>query len=308
MQLGQAVNQYLIQEQLPLEAGFLRYQDYLIHGDKHDVLERHLAQHLPGLLKAKQSVRMLDIGVGTGMLTRFMVQLLDQSGIKVEIVALEPSRRAGKCFKETMGNLIKRVDLQLRPFTIGADLDPIPYDLVLASHVCYYFEDKEAFVEQVMNSIRDGGFAIFVATSISIMQNPLYQTILQRLREKEELPRTFASDGSMSFVEEIENVLFDKNVMFEREVLPSHITFSVEEIAQEMRNLKSDGQELGPVLKAISFLWRYPPSALLSEQKNWQQIFMDHINRTEPLTLLYEDIAIYAFKGSFLNPLNRKGV
>lgn len=288
-----------------LDTGFRRYEDYITHGDKHDVLEHHLVDRLPQLFAGRERIRMLDIGAGTGRLTWQVSRLFGQAGIQVEIVALEPCRRAKQRFLDSHGDLANQVTLQERAFSIGAPLDRPPYDLIMASHVCYYFEDKGAFVQRVMNSLAEGGHALFVGTSISILQNDLYRTILPRLRTRPDLSRTFDSDGRMDFAEEIECSLFDQNIVFRRDVLPSHIAFSLAEISLDLEAIEAGNAEGGPVLKALSFLWRFSVTSLLAERDAWRALFRQQMRLGQPLSLNYEDIVLTAAKLPIPNQPNQ---
>ncbi|PHR26162.1 MAG: hypothetical protein COA36_12795 [Desulfotalea sp.] len=278
------------------ETGFSRYLDYLTHGDKHDALDLYLHQRLPSLFDGREHLRILDIGVGTGRLTRQLLQLFEKLGIAIEIVALEPSSRARKQCLQTLGELQKHVTLEERPFLIGAPLDRVPYDFIMASHVCYYFEDKNSFVQQIMNSLKEGGVALIIGTSHTILQNELYHTILPRLRGKPKLHRTFDSDGRMDFAEEVEFALFEENVVFHRDVLPSRITFTLTELEKNMVAFEKGDIEGGPILNALSFLWRFSVSALLTEEPIWRSLFNKQISLGQPLSLLYEDIVLTAYK------------
>lgn len=298
MKTVQDMEQAMVQDLTPLESGFRRYEDYVTYGDKHDVLEQHFKERIPELLANRRKLRMLDIGAGMGRLTKLFVHLSERLAIKAEINVLEPSHRARVRFEETLGGDLQYVNLRPQHFTIGAPLDPEPYDLILAAHVCYYFEDKSVFVQQMMNSLSQDGIAIVVATSISILQNPIYQTILARLRSREDLPRTFASDGKMGFAEEIEYALFDQNIVYTRDVLLSHVSFSPVEMARELDVLvTSNGVLAGPLLKVIAFLWQYETASLLTETVAWQKLFKDYVERQIPLIIDYADIVLYAIKG-----------
>lgn len=288
--------QYRLQQETSfLETGFGRYEDYIFHGDKHDALELYLSQNLPVLMKGKNHLRILDVGAGTGRLTRQLLNLFDTSGKVDEITALEPSSRAFKRFEENFRNCASRVvNLQNRPFLTGGRILDDPFDLIMAAHVCYYFKELDDFVSQVMGSLNESGHAVFVATSISILQNELYKTILPRLRNRQDLPRTFDSDGQMSFAENVECILFDQNLRFQCDILPSSITFSLDEMRQDVEFLNTEDGNGGPVLKAMAFLWRYPVSALFSERDAWLAIFQEYIDSGQPLILSYEDMVLTA--------------
>jgi len=297
MRLKLMHTQTIVQKLSALDIGFRRYQDYILHGDKHDVLESHFRDVLPGLVSRKKTFHVLDIGVGTGRLTKLVYQILDAEGLAPKLVALEPSDVAAAEFAKTLGRLTSKISFQRSSFIVGTPLDHSRFDLVLAAHVWYYFDDKEGFVQQIMSLLKAGGHAIFVATSISVLQNPLYQTILPLLRAKDDLPRTFESDGTTGFAEEIEHVLFENNIVYRRVVLPSRIVFSRSEIEEDLRLIESGSQEGGPIIKAMSFLWQYPPAALLTETGAWRQVFMECLEQAKPISLFYQDIVLYARSG-----------
>lgn len=296
------MRQRLYQNQCPkqeisvLENGFRRYEDYINHGNKHDEIESFFIKMLPLFFKDYPQLKMLDIGAGMGRLTRQAIEIFQKSGISAQVVALEPSQSAAKRFWTIIGEFKEHVTLNKRHFLVDSHLDKECYDFILASHVCYYFEDKHAFVKQVMNSLSKNGTAFFIATSITIMQNILYQTILPRLRARGNLPRTFDSDGRMGFAEEIEYELFQQNIVFHRDVLPSHIIFSPDEMAQDLAIIEQGHDKGGPLLKAMSFLWQYPVAALLAERKSWIHLLREKIRLDLPIQLSYEDIVLTAQK------------
>ncbi len=279
----------------PRSQGFQRYKAYLRHANKHDLLEKYIANWFQRRRRATTALSILDIGAGTGRLARAALDAGTDCGLSLRLVAIEPCGEAVAEMREALSgcvNMGQAVEIIEADFDDAARRPIGKFDLILASHVSYYFADLDRFVTDAMKMLNDGGETIFVATSTTIMQNSLYQTLFRALRWNSALPRTFESDGFLTFAENLEIALVKCNAAYRRTSLGSAVTFCPAEINETIREIESGG--CGSVLEAMSFLWRYPETALLSMRGDWLALLHDYRKRDTPLSLNYEDMALQA--------------
>jgi len=281
-----------------LEGGFRRYKAYVRHANKHDLLERLIHGIVRDRVGTVEQLDVLDVGAGSGRLTRAVVDSGQELGMPVRVVALEPCVAAAAEMRKTCAvNGQEDVQIELREVGLEEQsrIASERFDLLIAAHVSYYFDDLDAFLSQLRSIAKPGGELLLVGTSVSIMQNRVYQTILRKLRSRDEFPRTFHMDGNFTFAEDIELALVRANLRYARSVLRSSIIFCPEDINQTLTSLRAPRPDCcGPVIQAMAFLWRYPCSALMAFREDWVALLEQYGARGASLVLDYEDLVYRA--------------
>lgn len=282
-----------------LEDGYKRYNSYIRHANKHDLLEVFLKDYITSR-ETKNRLSVLDIGAGTGRLTRLVLDVTMANSVPLNVVALEPCKSAVLEIRENVKDYMnesnnQKIEISATDFYSFREQTKKKFDLILLSHSSYYFEDVSMLLHNIMSMLKEKGECIFVATSVTIMQNRLYQTIYRKLRDLAYKQRTFDSDGFFTFAEHIELKLIAGNYRYSRDELDSSITFSLEEINEAITALENpdDGQN-GSILETMSFLWRYPVSALLAFRNDWLDLLRGHRKKEKPIVLIYKDIVLTA--------------
>jgi len=277
------------------EMVFRRYKAYVRHATKHDLLERYIAQWLDEKRATPKVLDVLDIGAGTGRLGAALLKAAKQRSVTVNLVAVEPCQSTALELRKTLSNYAVAGNTVSVRENVFEELESGfrgQFDLVLASHVSYYFADLASFVSDAIRATKDGGEVLFIGTSTTIMQNDVYQTLYRQLRRNTLLPRTLESDGFFTFGENLELELIDQNARFAKSSMSSTITFELDEIAATVRALEEGAP--GPVLEAMAFLWRYPDAAMLTIREEWLDLLMRLLAAHTPLVLAYDDIALMA--------------
>jgi len=300
-----------------LEYGFERYKSYIKHANKHDFLEVFLTDYIKNRHEKHNKspvLEVLDIGAGTGRLTKAVLNASRNYSVPLNVTTIEPCKSAVQEIKENLREFLQ----EDQKYIIGAtDFYSFRkqtrklFDLILILHSSYYFEDVSMLVSSVMNMLQERGECIFVATSTDIMQNSLYQTIYRKLGDRKNEPRTFDSDGFFTFAEHIELEIIKGNYSYSKNEVSSSIMFTLEDVDKTITTLEDVDKTIttlenvdeikaamgnkamvncGPILEAMSFLWRYPVSALLTFQDDWLAMLKLHREKKEPIILNYKDI------------------
>lgn len=153
-----------------------------------DRFDRGVAAYDPALLDAAGIVgghRVLDVGCGTGAITRAAARLAAPTGhargVDLSTRMLTVARR--RAAAEQLGNVsFTRADAQLHPF------DPSGVDVVVSRHGTMFFDDPVAAFGNLAAALRPrGGLALLVWQAFD--RNPFMHRVLEALTPDRATPR-----------------------------------------------------------------------------------------------------------------------
>jgi 2-polyprenyl-3-methyl-5-hydroxy-6-metoxy-1,4-benzoquinol methylase len=97
-----------------------------------------IIRHCKG--NARRAIRILDVGASDGALLRAVVRSLDEAEIGTRAVALEPDRKSfDALLRADNPPTVEMKHSTLEAFLSNAPVDAFQFDVVLLSHVLYYF-------------------------------------------------------------------------------------------------------------------------------------------------------------------------
>lgn len=273
--------------------GYERYLDYIRFADKTDVLAQYLrAEIYPAVQERSRPLKVLDIGGGTGRILSSLLLFARERGCEVQATVLEPAENAAQILIEQFSDC-SSVEVVINRFEHWIIDNQVSFDLVIASHVMYYFHDRRRFVEDCLARVSAGGKLVLVATSLTILANELYQRILPTFLRRADLPRTDQFDGAFGFVEELELALFSLGRLYTASILPSRLAFPAELVRAAFEALRlARGAADQDLFKVLSFLWHYPSEILVDETEPWLEYLQPIVQASLGLQLTYEDKVI----------------
>ena len=247
---------------------------------------------LPKLCARFDRIKILDIGGGTGWIDNRILQFSEEQQKEIQITILEPAENAAH---DLYGRFegFENVHILEERFEDWDKEKNECFDIVIASHVMYYFRDRKNFVERCLARVNAGGMLVIVAVSISILQNDIYQTILPAFRRQSNLPRTDVYDGDFGFAEEIEHILFSLNQVFTLKVLPSKLFLPASTVLSALSGLGSEEVVEQDLFTTFSFLWHFPPEVLAGQIELWRDFLEPLVRQHAGLNINYEDKLIF---------------
>jgi ubiquinone/menaquinone biosynthesis C-methylase UbiE len=119
-------------------------------------------RRLVALARLKPGLRVVDLGAGTGAVTRLLVAEMAGAGAAggqcAEVIAVEPSESAIEAARRSLENIGEAV---VRFVQGGAErlsqLVRKPVDAVFFCNAIHLVEEKDGVVQEVSRSLRDGG-------------------------------------------------------------------------------------------------------------------------------------------------------
>ena len=139
--------------------------------------------YLLSKLKIKQGMDILDLGCGTGYLSR---KLAEQVGPTGRVIGVDPDRERIKVAQEVNGGVDNLLfeDGSTEKFTPG------PYDIVFSHAVLNWVLDKEIAFKNVHKALKPGGF---FALCVGLSHNKLFDQWMDLLdaKAKEEVYSMF---------------------------------------------------------------------------------------------------------------------
>jgi len=171
--------------------------------------EKKLLVHkISDILIGKPHNSCLEIGLGT---SPYFAQQLAKNFSKYVIVERQLTNAQLPSNVTLINNDWEKVDLDEK------------YDIIIASHVVYYFKDKKSAIDKILTTFNEGGRAIFVVNGKKADYGPLklafskmigspyiftYEVLLKILQNKEINEYTLPSEIRFSSFDELFNVLY----------------------------------------------------------------------------------------------------
>lgn len=153
------------------------------HADRYDRAGRHLERHLHESEPVRRSDAVLDVGCGTGRLTRWAAhQSVDGPALGLDLSSrmLALARKRSDAEGLTNASYVQG-DAQVHP------LPPASHDVVLSSFGAMFFGDPVAAFSNIGASLRPGGrLALLVWRSLA--QNEWLQVLRSSLAAGRDLP------------------------------------------------------------------------------------------------------------------------
>ena len=147
-----------------------------------------------GLLNIKPGYKILDMGCGTGELTRFLAELVGEDG---EVVGVDPDEERIKVAKENLADL-PNVTVQVGDSVSGfPHANEAYYDLHFSSHVFHWLslDERPEYVKKAFESLKPQGL-------VAIQSDPTQDDdIYRRIKESYNSRSTNAAPKG-TFVEE----------------------------------------------------------------------------------------------------------
>lgn len=258
------------------DLSYANYLTYLQFTDKHTCETESLSTLLPTWLGKRNKLATLDVGAGNGRLAQTIYDLYGKSSEQFTMMLLEPALAASEKLEARFAHdeRISIVSQSLQDFTANGQEGR--YDLVLASHVCYYFEDRIALFKSLCRLVAPGGVLCCIAGSISLVEHPIYQELLPQILADSSIERSFGLDGYGSCAEELQLISFCNDHLLSSISVPASMSFSSEQILQAAQALGSLATTMdNDLCKCLGFLWRIPIEAVYRKR----QLILDFFER-----------------------------
>lgn len=203
-------------------------------------------------LNEKDTIKVLDIGCGNGVLTQNYLNGISKifPSKNIEVDALDVNKNLIKDFRENNYNLSSNIQIDLQKKDFFKSSNNNKYDLIIASHVMYYTDDLSDSLNKIESSLSDDGKAI-------IFHHSGEDCILSELRAKynsESMANLKQSKDDISTNDIIKSTLEKENINHKSKKQFFNLYFPQNDKTQDFRNL-------------ISFLADKPFMELVKENK-----------------------------------------
>ena len=121
-------------------------------------------------LSPKNGDLVLDLGCGSGYMTNKLMQWVGSDGL---VLGVDPDEKRIKLAREDYGGISKNLK-----FIVGSDLDfpEDQYDLVYASCVIHWIENKEVTFDRIYKNLKPGGRFAFTT-----QDNPTFPEVVNEI-------------------------------------------------------------------------------------------------------------------------------
>lgn len=260
------------------DLSYENYKQFLSFTDKHAHETDALESALPGWVLPAAHVSAIDVGAGSGRLAAVLLRLFGDLGDRFAVTLLEPAGQAAEALQVAFTD-DRRVQVDARSLQdYIQESTSAAFDLVLASHVNYYFEDRSAFFEAMLELVRPGGVLCCISGAIALLDHPFYRELGQRVWGMPGVERSFGLDGYGACAEELELIAFEQGYAFTSIRSPASLTCSAEDVQRAVNALRGlETCMADPVCRCFGFLLRVPVDAIFRAR---QHVF-DFISRYE---------------------------
>lgn len=246
------------------DTSYEEYANFLKFTDKHDHEVNSLEALLPGWLSRTNTLSVLDVGAGSGRLATVLQRVLSNlSGSSYSLTLLEPAQQAANALRVAFAG-DRRVEVDARSLQQYVETPRFrSHDLVLASHVNYYFKDRTAFFEALLDLVRPGGTLCCISGAISLLEHPFYRDLGPQIWRTPGVERSFGLDGYGACAEELELIAFEHGYVFASTRSPASLNCGPEAILLAVQALRSvESCRLDPICRCFGFLLRVPVDAI----------------------------------------------
>lgn len=121
--------------------------------DKYAIVQKHMANELYNYLPQKPYKNILEIGSGTGLLTKYLMDIDNKESIDICDISKEMLLKVEKDFGSDIDNYIY------------GDIEEIKlskkYDLIISNATFQWFNNIDKTLEKLLNSLSEDGILIF---------------------------------------------------------------------------------------------------------------------------------------------------
>lgn len=214
--------------------------------DKYAKVQKHMANELLGYLPQKTYGNILEIGSGTGILTKSLVEIFEKSNIDICDISKEMLEKVESDFGSRIDNYIygdiEEMELSKK------------YDLIISNATFQWFNNTDKTLKKLINSLKDEGILIF-----STFGKETYKELTSAFKKEGEfnysqnfLPSTFFTPYTNIvkeeiYVEEYKNLLaFLKSIKGVGATSAirekKHLTKGVLERVEDIYKIENDGR------------------------------------------------------------------
>lgn len=145
------------------------YAFFMAHATEAESDVAEYTRELAGIIKGKDSIRLLDFGCGTGEFTQQLLSSLNWPSESLEMTLVEPVRHQQE---EATLKLARYSQFPIETLGTLASVRVSQFDLVLSNHVLYYVDDLGSTLQQLICSLKPDGKLLL---AIAGWGNPLIQ-------------------------------------------------------------------------------------------------------------------------------------
>lgn len=275
---------------ISFDVSYSNYLTFLQFSDKHKCEINSLSTLLPKWLGKRNKLAALDIGAGNGDLARTFYELYGDNTEQFSLTLLEPALTASEKLQSDFAHdsRVAIVDHSLQDFIDTGQV--ALYDFVLASHVCYYFEDRSELFKSLCSLLAPGGVLCCIVGSISLIEHSLYQELMSQILQDSTVERSFGFDGYGSCAEELQLISYCSNHLLSSVSVPTSTTYSPDQISQAAQDLGSLGTCMdNDLCKSLGFLWRIPIDVIYRKRQLILDYFEKYRAYTEGIHIPSED-------------------
>lgn len=262
---------------ISFDVSYENYAHFLTFTDKHEHEADALTSALPSWLEPTGRLETIDVGAGSGRLAAVLLRLFGDRGADLSMTLLEPAGQAARAMRETYRAEPRVVVEEHSVQDFMESRADAAFDLVLASHVNYYFEDRSAFFEALLSLVRPGGTLCCISGAISLLQHPFYRDLGPRVWNTPGVDRSFGLDGYGACAEELELIAFQAGYVFTTLRSPASLTCRAADVRRALAALRSlETAMADSVCRCFGFLLRVPVEAIFRARKDVLEFCQDH--------------------------------
>ena len=241
------------------DVSYANYSRFLAFTDKHDHEATALAEALPLWLAPGDNVTAIDVGAGSGRLARSLCGIYGGGPGDFSLTLLEPATKAAETLEREFANQ-RGVTVACQSLQeLASSSRRTKHSLVLASHVNYYFRDREEFFDIMLELLQPGGVLCCISGSISLIDHPFYRELGPAIWQMPGAERSFGLDGYGSCAEEMELVAFNRGHAFHSIRSPASLVCTAEQVQRALKALTSlDKCMEDDLCRCFGFLLRVP--------------------------------------------------
>ncbi len=275
---------------ISFDLSYSNYLTFLQFSDKHVCEINSLSTLLPKWLGKRNKLTALDIGAGDGSLARTLFELYADTTEQFSLTLLEPALVASEKLQSDFAH-DSRVEVVAHSLQDFIDTgQEARYDFILASHVCYYFEDRAELYEALCNLLAPGGVLCCIVGSISLIEHSLYQELMSQILQDISVERSFGFDGYGSCAEELQLISFCSNHLLSSVSVTTSTSYSPDQISQAAQALNSLATCMeNDLCRSLGFLWRIPIDVVYRKRQLILNYFDKYSAYTEGIHIPSED-------------------
>jgi SAM-dependent methyltransferase len=250
------------------DSGYANYLAYLGFANKQSTESTSLETELPKWLVSKDHISVLDIGGGNGHLSAVVRDISEAKSRNLDMTILDPASASVEKIRHVFFDDARTDVIQTSFQTYIQNVNGKQFDLVFASHVVYYFEDRREFFRSMLELLAPGGLLCCIAGTVSLFQHSLYQELLPDIWRDSVVQRSFAVDGYGGCAEELELIAFNEGRIFTSVEVPSSVSFTAEDVRLGAEALlREDTYKSNGFCMSLEFLFRTPIEVIFSKRE-----------------------------------------